>query len=46
MDVPVDSNKIQRFVHRQATMDEEDRALRRMALSNKSVTCNDGSPAG
>ncbi|EEZ98657.1 palmitoleoyl-protein carboxylesterase NOTUM isoform X1 [Tribolium castaneum] len=46
MDTPIYTNNIQRFVHRQENKNEEIRALKRVFLSNRSVTCNDGSQAG
>lgn len=45
LDTPIYTNNIQRFVHENKNH-EEIRALKKVFLSNRSVTCNDGSQAG
>lgn len=48
MDQPIHTNSIQRFAQNQDQESKggEVRALKKVFLSNRSITCNDGSQAG
>lgn len=46
-EVPINTNVIQRFYdNSESRGQDETRSLKKVFLSNRSVTCNDGSQAG